>query len=79
MTDYDFHRKIAALEKRITRLESGFKELDTTLDPEGWVGEAFKVLENSLESRIDSLENKINSVENKIDIILKHITGLTSK
>jgi hypothetical protein len=37
---YDLFRKIAALEKRVGRLEDGYQELDNIVDPNGWIGEA---------------------------------------
>ena len=86
MTDYDLHRKVASLEKRITRLESGFQELDKILDPEGWVGEAFKLLEQDIDEvkedvkevkkELKELKEMNISLNNKVDIILQHITGL---
>lgn len=46
---YDLFRKIAALEKRIGRLEDGYHELDNIVDPNGWIGEAFKLVEDDLD------------------------------
>lgn len=32
---YDLFWKVASIEKRVTRLENGYHQLDNTLDPEG--------------------------------------------
>jgi hypothetical protein len=47
---YDLFWKVASIEKRVTRLENGYHQLDNTLDPEGWIGEAFKLQEEDLET-----------------------------
>lgn len=79
MTDqrfYDLFRKVASLEKRISRLEDGQQQLDDIVDPQGWIGEAFKLQEEDLDeikSQIESLRSEVNG---KLDIILSHLTGL---
>jgi predicted nucleic acid-binding Zn-ribbon protein len=82
MTDsqrfYDLFRKVASLEKRISRLEDGYQELDGIVDPEGWIGEAFKLQEEDLEaikSQISALRTEVNEVNGKLDVILTHLTG----
>jgi predicted RNase H-like nuclease (RuvC/YqgF family) len=67
----ELYRKIAAIERRIAKLEDGYHELDNVVDPEGWIGEAFKLLTEDVEK----VETKIEEVNKKIDIILQHITG----
>jgi hypothetical protein len=47
---YDLFWKVASIEKRVTRLENAYHQLDNTLDPEGWIGEAFKLQEEDLET-----------------------------
>ena len=69
---YDLFRKVASIEKRVTRLEDGYHQLDNTLDPEGWIGEAFKLQEEDLEA----IKADIKALDSKLDIILTHLTGL---
>ncbi len=69
---YDLFRKVASIEKRVTRLENGYHQLDNTLDPEGWIGEAFKLQEEDLET----IKADIKTLDSKLDIILSHLTGL---
>ena len=69
---YDLFRKVASIEKRVTRLEDGYHQLDNTLDPEGWIGEAFKLQEEDLEA----IKADIKTLDSKLDIILTHLTGL---
>ena len=69
---YDLFRKVASIEKRVTRLEDGYHQLDNTLDPEGWIGEAFKLQEEDLEA----IKADIKTMDSKLDIILTHLTGL---
>jgi len=69
---YDLFRKVASIEKRVARLEDGYHQLDNTLDPEGWIGEAFKLQEEDLEA----IKADIKTLDSKLDIILTHLTGL---
>ncbi|NJL02362.1 MAG: hypothetical protein HC838_07590 [Spirulinaceae cyanobacterium RM2_2_10] len=65
------YRKLAALERRIHKLENGYQELDTVVDPEGWIGEAFERVENEM----TELRQGITQNSRKLDIILQHLTG----
>lgn len=65
---YELFRKVASLEKRISRLEDGQQQLDDIDDPQGWIGEAFKLTEE-----VESLRSEVNG---KLDPILSHLTGL---
>jgi hypothetical protein len=47
---YDLFRKVASLEKRLNRLEDSHQQLDNVVDPQGWIGEAFKLQEEDLET-----------------------------
>jgi hypothetical protein len=68
-------RKFAALERRVSKIEHGMGEFDRVIDPEGWIGEAFKLLTEDVER----VENKIEQIDKKIDIILTHIIGMDRK
>lgn len=70
----DIHRRFAALERRVAKLESGLQEIDRVVDPEGWIGEAFDLLEKEL----SEVKQDVKAIDAKIDIILRHITGIGS-
>ena len=72
MSDFDFHRRLSAVERDIKKLKDGYQELDDVVDPKGWIGEAFELLDKD----IDEVKQEIKEVNGKIDIILKHITEL---
>ncbi len=72
----DWHLRFAALERRITKLESNFQEIDRIVDPEGWIGEAFNVLESHVDQRLDTIHQRLSSMDSKLDTIMRHITGL---
>ncbi|WP_299407503.1 hypothetical protein [Acaryochloris sp. IP29b_bin.148] len=67
-SELDWQRRVAAIERRVAKLESGLQEIDHVVDPQGWIGEAFETLENHFDSRMDVLESKL-------DTMLQHLTG----
>jgi chaperonin cofactor prefoldin len=69
---YDLFRKVASLEKRLNRLEDSHQKLDNVVDPQGWIGEAFKLQEEDLET----IKTDIKTLDGKLDIILSHLTGI---
>lgn len=69
---YDLFRKVASLEKRLNRLEDSHQQLDNVVDPQGWIGEAFKLQEEDLET----IKVDIKTLDGKLDIILSHLTGI---
>jgi hypothetical protein len=68
MSELEWQKRLAALERRVAKLELGIQELDSVVDPQGWIGEAFTVLDVHVDTRLDSLEAKL-------DTILQHLTG----
>jgi hypothetical protein len=76
---YDLFRKVASLEKRLNRLEDGYQQLDNALDPEGWMGEAFKLQEEDLDSIKADIQTLRVEMNSKLDVILSHLTGLGNK
>ncbi|MDJ0728538.1 MAG: hypothetical protein QNJ33_00950 [Crocosphaera sp.] len=72
MSDLEFHRRLSALERRVNKLEDGYKELDDVVDPKGWIGEAFELLDKD----IDEVKQELKEMNGKIDIILRHLTGM---
>jgi tetrahydromethanopterin S-methyltransferase subunit G len=65
----DWHRRFAAMELRIAKVESRLENVDRIVEPDGWIGEAFSVLELHVDQRLDTIESKL-------DTIMRHITGL---
>jgi predicted RNase H-like nuclease (RuvC/YqgF family) len=66
------YRKLAALERRIHKLENNYQELDTVVDPQGWIGEAFERMEQD----INELRQEVRQNGQKLDLILQHLTGM---
>jgi uncharacterized coiled-coil protein SlyX len=71
-SELDWQRRVAAIERRVAKLESGLQEIDHVVDPQGWIGEAFETLEHHVDSRMDVLETKL-------DTILQHLTGFQGR
>jgi hypothetical protein len=69
---YELFRKQASLEKRPNRLEDNYHQLDNIVDPQDWIGEAFKLQEEDL----DTIKTGIKTLDRKLDIIIQHITGV---
>ena len=72
MSDFEFHRRLSALERRVNKLEDGYQELDDVVHPKGWIGEAFELLDKD----IDEVKQGLKEMNGKIDIILQHLTGM---
>ncbi|MEM8779340.1 MAG: hypothetical protein AAGF26_10815 [Cyanobacteria bacterium P01_G01_bin.49] len=72
MSDLEFHRRLSSLERKVNKLEDNYKELDDVVDPKGWIGEAFELLEKD----VDEVKQEVKEVNKKIDVILQHLTGL---
>jgi hypothetical protein len=80
----DWHRRFAAMELRISKIEGRLDGVDRVIEPDGWIGEAFKVLEthmdqkfSEVDQRFNSMDQRFDSMDAKLDIIMGHITGLT--
>jgi len=71
MGDMELYVRLAALESRVDKLESGMQERDRVVDPQGWIGEAFHVME-------EHMDNKFKEIDAQLDLILRHITGIDS-
>jgi hypothetical protein len=65
----DWHRRFAAMELRIAKIEGRLDSVDRIVEPEGWIGEAFQVLKTHVDQRLDT-------VDAKLDTIMRHITGI---
>ena len=68
----EIQKRFAAMERRISKLEMSVGEIDRVIDPEGWIGEAFEVLDKDL----TGMKTKMESMDSKLDIIMRHITGI---
>jgi hypothetical protein len=69
---YELFRKLASLEKHPNQLEDNYHQLDNIVDPQDWIGEAFKLQEEDL----DTIKTGIKTLDRKLDIIIQHITGV---
>jgi hypothetical protein len=49
------------------------------VDPQGWIGEAFRLLEEDIEEFKVENRQRFDSIDRKLDIILKHITGISGE
>ncbi|MEO1093405.1 MAG: hypothetical protein AAFX01_00720 [Cyanobacteria bacterium J06638_28] len=76
MEEMELYRRLAALERRVNKLEAGMQEIDRIVDPQGWIGEAFHVLESHVDAKFAAVDANFASMDVKLDIILRHITGL---
>jgi predicted aldo/keto reductase-like oxidoreductase len=77
----EWHKRYAALERRVAKLELGMQEIDRVIDPEGWIGEAFDVLSSELQTvrdEVGGIRNEISVANAKLDAILQRLTGTSS-
>lgn len=79
----DWHRRFAAMELRISKIEGRLGGVDRVIEPDGWIGEAFNVLETHIDQKFSEVDRRFNSMDQrfdsmnaKLDIIMRHITGL---
>jgi DNA repair exonuclease SbcCD ATPase subunit len=68
MCELDWQRRVSAIERHVAKLELELQEIEHIVDPQGWIGEAFKTLEHHVDSRMDTLESKL-------DAFLQRLTG----
>jgi uncharacterized coiled-coil protein SlyX len=76
MEEMELYRRLAALERRVNKLETGMQELDRIVDPQGWIGEAFHVLAGHLDNKFQQVDQKVQTIDARLDLILRHITGI---
>ena len=69
----EIQKRFAAMERRIAKLEMSVGEIDRVIDPEGWIGESFEVLDKDL----TEMKAQMNSMNSKLDTIMRHITGIS--
>lgn len=83
MEEMELYRRLAALERRVNKLEAGMQELDHVVDPQGWIGEAFHVMETHMDTQFKAMdakfEAKFEEMDAKLDVILRHIAGIDSQ
>jgi hypothetical protein len=72
----DWHRRFAAMELRISKIEGRLDGVDRVIEPDGWIGEAFNVLETHIDQKFSEVDRRFDSMDAKLDIIMRHITGL---
>jgi hypothetical protein len=71
----EWHKRVAALERRVAKMELGMQEIDRVIDPEGWIGEAFDVLSNELQETRQEFHRGLTGVNGKLDAILQRLTA----
>ncbi|MEO0804435.1 MAG: hypothetical protein AAFY57_19515 [Cyanobacteria bacterium J06642_2] len=72
----NWHLRIAALEKRVSQLESGQQDLNRAIDPDGWIGQAFEVEQAHNDEQFARLHSELANLNGKLDTILRHLTGM---
>ena len=74
-SNLEIQKRFAALERRVSKLEIGMSEIDRVVDPEGWIGESFEVLDKDL----TEMKAQMDSMDSKLDTIMRHITGMNNE
>jgi uncharacterized coiled-coil protein SlyX len=72
MGKMELYRRLAALERRVNKLEAGMQEIDRVVDPQVWIGEAFHGLAEHIDRKFDAVESKVAEINVKLDTILRH-------
>ena len=73
------NKKINQHQRLINNLRERLKTVETDIEPDGRITEAFEQIEQHLEShdkRFDRLEHKVNQLGSKLDIIIEHLTSI---
>lgn len=71
----ELFRRLAALERRVSKLENAQSEFDRVIDPQGWIGEAFEKLEEHNDRQFAEVKAQLNTLEVKLDAVLQRLTG----
>jgi hypothetical protein len=72
--DRDLFTRLAQVEYRLSKMENTQEQLEDTMTPGGYITEAFE----QVHQEIDEVKVQIGELNGKIDIILRHITGMSS-
>ena len=78
-SNLEIQKRFAAMERRIAKLEISVGEIDRVIDPEGWIGEAFDVIDRDLSELKNEMLQRMDAMDSKLDIIMRHITGLSDQ
>ncbi len=76
--DGELFRRLAALERRVNKLEYSMHEFDTVIDPQGWIGEAFEKQEEYLDGKFAEIDRRFDSIDAKLNAILERLTGVNN-
>ena len=63
----------------INNLRERLKTVESDVEPDGRISEAFEKIEQHLEQhdrRFDRLEHKVTQLGSKLDIIIEHLTNI---
>ena len=72
----EIQKRFAAVERRLTKLEMSVGEIDRVINPEGWIGEAFEVLDKDVTELKQEMKREMTSMNAKLDTIMQHVTGM---
>ena len=73
------NKRINQHQRLINNLRERLKTIETDVEPDGRISEAFEQIEQHLErhdKKFDRLEHKVNQLGSKLDIIIEHLTGV---
>lgn len=73
------NKRINQHQRLINNLRERLKTIETDVEPDGRISEAFWQIEQHLEShdkKFDRLEHKVNQLGSKLDIIIEHLTNI---
>ena len=73
--DGKLFRRLAALERRVSKLENAQDEFDRVINPQGWIGEAFEKQEEHIDEQFAQVKVQLNPLEGKLDAVLQRLTG----
>lgn len=79
MTEQEQNKRINQHQRLINNLRERLKNIETDIEPEGRISEAFEQIERHLErhdKRFDRLEYKVTQLGSKLDIIIEHLTSI---
>lgn len=85
--DNSQQNQITALKRRIDKLEDRMTHLENTLEPGGWISEAFERQSNEIDelradmnAKFEAMNAKVEQLREetngKLDTILRHLTGM---
>ena len=92
MSEQEQNKRINQHQRLIINLRERLKNVETDVEPEGRIDNAFEAMENHLddveqrlskrldehEKKLDRLQHKMTQLGSKLDIIIEHLTGVNN-